>query len=512
MASSSWRAIYLRKSRDKAETNDPELLSKHRRELLRLAQANGDEVPTDRIFEEVGSGEKIDRRPVFLQLLEEMERLPYASTGRLYTTEVSRLTRGDLAARGRIQGALQRACITHITRGRSYDLTSPDDRFVWEIEAGISGYELGRYKQRQAAARVDMALEGQLRTGKPPMGWTWDRNLKHPVPNALFPVVEAICRDALTCSTYELSERYGISAATILNLLRNPFIAGWPAKRWFPHNGEREWIGPSHLLKAEKWIWPKAQADYPAACSLDEWHEIQAALDKRRELREKRNSDDGWCRDVIRFDGYIDLQPRLGTWKCPRVDPVLTYELAPKGVPRLYIARDKVHDAATAEILAILRDSDRIRTAIKQAQEQPPAPIAYTSPAREIEALMKEHKAIGRLLAKAMDEGNSVAIASNLGNQKDIEREIERLQAAVKAASLPIAPSRHTLNAMLDISGKHASLAWQNATNSEKRSVANGLLSCVLVRVSPAPRGSAYSREVIGIDAHPWLQRPFSLG
>jgi DNA invertase Pin-like site-specific DNA recombinase len=417
-----------------------------------------------------------------------------ASTGRLYTTEVSRLTRGDLAARGRIQGALQRAQITHITRGRSYDLTSPDDRFVWEIEAGISGYELGRYKQRQAAARVDMALEGQLRTGKPPMGWTWDRNLKRPVPNALFPVIVAICRDALTCSTYELSERYGISAATIRNLLRNPFIAGWPAKRWFPHNGEREWIGPSHLLKAEQWIWPKAQADYPAACTLEEWHQIQAALDKRRDLHEKRNSDAGWCRDVIRFAGYEEAQPRLGVWKHAR-GQVLTYELAPKGVPRLYIARDKVHDAATAAILETLKTTDLLELAAHFARK-PQAPIAYSPGGRDMASLERKLNTLNGLLAEAIDEGDAIQIASIRANVKGVGAELRALQNAAKAAASPIALSQPHLR-LLSALKEEGEQVWSVADNSAKRAVANALLLRVLAAIEPQSR--AYRRDVIGV-------------
>jgi DNA invertase Pin-like site-specific DNA recombinase len=492
--------LYLRKSRDKAEAADPELLSKHRRELLRLAQANGDDVGADRIFEEVGSGEKIDRRPVFLSLLEEIERLPRGAGGRLYTTEVSRLTRGDLAARGRIQGALQRAQIVHITRGRAYDLTSADDRFVWEIEAGISGYELGRYKQRQEAARVDMALEGKLRTGRPPLGWTWDRNLKRPVPNSQFPIVQAICRDALISSTYELAERYGIHPQTILNLLRNPFIAGWPAKRWFPHNGEREWVGPSHLLKADKWIWPKEKADYEAAITLEEWHEIQQALDRRWERKEKRNSDTGWCRDVVRFRGYEEIQPHLGTWKCKGAAAVLTYEITPKGVPRLYISRDKVHAAAEAEILDALRHSDELIARARELLKVPKAPIAYGDPQREMDSLMKEHQAIGRLLARAMGEDNAIAIASHLANQKALEKEITRLQAAARAAASPIALSLPTIN-LLETIRNRPEKVWQRLDYSEKRMAANALLSRVLVAVEPRPKGfgTGYHREVVAV-------------
>lgn len=511
MSDSAFVALYLRKSRDKAEVADPELLSKHKRELLRLAESRGDRIPPERIFEEVGSGEKIERRPVFLSLLQEVEALPRGAGGRLYTTEVSRLTRGDLAARGRIQGALQRAQIRHITRGREYDLTSADDRFVWEIEAGVSGYELGRYKQRVAAARVDMAREGRLRTGKPPLGWAWDKNLERPVPNHLFPVVQALCRDALSLSTYELAKKYHIHPQTILNLLRNPFIAGWPAKRWFPHNGERDWVGSSHLLKPDQWIWPTRQADYPAACTLAEWHEIQAALDRRRELREKRNSDSGWCRDVVRFVGYEGLQPRLGTWKCPRVQ-VLTYELTPRGVPRLYIAREAVHAAAGEALLALLKNSAKLREGLALAERQAQAPIAYADPTREIEALQEDLADLQLVEARLGRQGGGEALEANLRRQRAIEKQIKTLREQAIAARPPIALSdglQKTLTALEDPAGWWG---WCLASReyATLRGLARGLLQQVLVVVEPRSRGvgKGYRREVVGVK----VRDGFSIG
>src|SRR6266849_5953784 len=46
--------IYLRKSRDKAELADPDMLHKHRRELLRLAADAGHQVAPERVYEEIG--------------------------------------------------------------------------------------------------------------------------------------------------------------------------------------------------------------------------------------------------------------------------------------------------------------------------------------------------------------------------------------------------------------------------------------------------------------------------
>jgi DNA invertase Pin-like site-specific DNA recombinase len=494
--SSPWLAVYLRKSRDKSEAADPELLSKHRRELLRLAESKGDIIPPVRIFEEIGSGEKINRRPVFTALLEDLERLPRGHGGRLYTTEVSRLTRGDLAARGRIQGALQRAQIRHITRGREYDLTSADDRFVWEIEAGVSGYELGRFKQRVDAARIDMAHQGRLRNGCPPFGWDWDRNTKQPVPNVYFPVVQAICRDAPSLSTYALSRKYHINPVTVLELLRNPFIAGWPAKRHFPHNGDKEWIKPSYLAPPEQWIWPVQQAEYPAACTLEEWHLIQQALDRRRNLREKQGSDAGWCRDVIRFQGY-DRQPKLGTRVGVGVRE-LTYALTPDGQPRLYIARSTVHEAASREILAILQDTQRLPAQLEAARPKPSAPIADAT--GTISALEADLDDLVLLEARYTRAGDQERLAPIHRKQQALEKELKTLRAQIVAARAPIAIDTGTAKVLLAL-GRQAPAWWEQTTDTEKRRIASGLLERVLVAIEPRPRGfgGSYLREVVEV-------------
>jgi DNA invertase Pin-like site-specific DNA recombinase len=429
--------------------------------------------------------------------------LPRGATGRLYTTEVSRATRGSLKDQGRVEEALQRAQILHVTRSGQYDLNKANDRFNWRIQASLASHELGIYKERVDAARVDMAHQGRLRTGKPPLGWDWDRNTKAPVPNARFPVVQAICRDALHLSTYELSEKYHIHPATIRNLLRNPFIAGWPAKRWFPHNGDRDWVGPSYLASSDQWIWPTQQADYPAACTLEEWHQIQQALAKRRDLREKRYSDIGWCRDIVRFRGYEHLQPRLGVWKCPGVR-VLTYELAPRGVPRLYIAREAVHAAATAEILAILRDTEDLPGCLESARPKPQIPIADTG--GTIRALEADLDDLMLLEGRYTRAGDEERLASLHRKQQAIEKEIKALRAQIIAAQSPIAIDAGTALVLLTI--RDPAGFWERALNPERRIVANGLLERVLVAIEPRPRGfgTGYLREVVGVTRSPYFR------
>jgi hypothetical protein len=320
------------------------------------------------------------------------------------------------------------------------------------------------------------------------------------VPNHLFPVVQALCRDALFLSTYELEDKYHLPQATILNLLRNPFIAGWPAKRWFPHNGDRDWVGTSHLLGPDQWIWPKEQADYPAACTLEEWHEIQRTLDRRRLLREKQNSDNGWCRDVLRFVGYEQLQPRLGTWKCPRVQ-VLTYELAPKGIPRLYIARDLVHQAAEAEILGILRDSPGLQRLIAAPQKAAQPPIDYGALDREAAALERKLGALEGILADVVANGNAERAAAINAQCEETSRELKRLRQQARSAAPPIAftPAAQQTLALL---ANRPDKAWTRMPPAARRIVAHALLARVLVVVEPRTRGfqTGYRREVVAVD------------
>jgi DNA invertase Pin-like site-specific DNA recombinase len=481
MGSSVFLAIYLRKSRDKTDIADPELLSKHRREMLRLAESRGDHIPPERIFEEVGSGERIRQRPVFRQVLEEIEQLPPRNTGRLYTPEVSRATRGNLTDQGRVEDALMRAQILHITRAGDYDLSRANDRFNWRIQASLASHELGLYKERVEAARLEMALEGKLLTGKPPLGWTWDKNKEQAVPNHLFPVVQAICRDAHSLSCYELAEKYNLPRMTILNLLRNPFIAGWPAKRFFPHNGERDWLSASHRVPPGQWIKSKKKADHLAACTLEEWEAIQRVLDQRRELREKRHSADGWCRDVLRFQGYEDRQPRLGSRSTTYQELIYELQIAPSR--RLYVARDTVHAAAEAEVLDILRDAGALHDRLRRLHESPKPPASTAGLEWEIAALERRMGTLLDMQAEALETGDVEAVAEIRKKRADTKQKRDALLAQAKAAAPPIALT-------------------ESAT---KRLLTRALLERVLVSCEPQPGRRAWRREVVQIRRVAWL-------
>src|SRR2546428_11255310 len=200
----------LRKSGNKAELADPDLLHKHRRELQRVAADAGHEVAPERIYEEIGSGERLRSRPICRALLDAINRLPRGHGGALWTTEVSRLTRGNLSDRARVFEGLSRAGVRHHTRGGAYDLNNASDLMRWEIETTVASHELGVYKDRVQAARIEMTLEGRPRTGKVPCGWWWDRNATNPdgskgraqIDPRWFPVVQAMLQETLYLSTY----------------------------------------------------------------------------------------------------------------------------------------------------------------------------------------------------------------------------------------------------------------------------------------------------------------------
>ncbi len=478
---SAW--VYLRKSRDKAEAADPDILNKHRREMLRLAAANGDDRP--QVFEEMGSGERIHRRPAFSKLLEMIEALPRDHGGRLYTTEVSRATRGSLKDQARVEEALTRASVLHITRGGSFNLRVANDRLMWRLQASLASHELGVYKERVEAARIEMTLAGKLRTGRPPFGYWWDKNTETAQPDPdKFPVLQRLCIDAFTHSTYELEEMYGIPQATILNALRNPFIAGWPAKRWFPHNGERDWVGSSCLAPSDQWLWPQQPGSYPAACTLEEWHAIQAALDRRRDERAKRDTDDGWCKDVVRFVGAEEMRPRLGVWKYPG-KRVLTYELQVPGRGRWYIARDLVHSAAEAAILEALADRDGFLRALAEFAAGPQAPLPTADLPREIKALEDRLDALGEQEEEAAAAGDLEEVGSLKRRRDRLKKELAEKRGQMRAAS-PIAQvSGPFIRSFMRTVESRAAEGWSRLTATEKRAAALVVLERVLVIVEP---------------------------
>ena len=526
MPDSTIAFVYLRKSRDKAELADPDLLHKHRRELLRLASQAGHSVAPERIFEEKGSGQTIRRRPACRSLLESMDRLPRAHGGFLWTTEVARLTRGSLPDRARIYESLLRPSVVHCTRAGRFDLSDTHQLHFWEDQAESASYELGIYKDRVAAARLEMALEGRIPTGRPPYGWLWDRNVKnadgskgavttHP---SRFPVVQAICRDALHLSIYALEERYGVHYNTIWELLRNPFVCGYPARRNFPHNGDRVrqdngevWVCPSDRVPRDRWIWPNQPGDYEPACTREHWEAIQIALDGRRETRAKTGSPNGWCRDVVRFVGD-DRRCRLSSKAWDGIS-IPTYELSVNRGEhtQIYIRRETVHEHALAVVRDVLCQPDALLIGLDayRASRRP----ASASDAAALESeIARAERLLDTLLdreLRAADAGDAREVASVVRQRDQYKRELAASEAALKAlASQSSAdPAVEELLALLAaVNPADLPDLWDTLDDHDRRRVVAGLIEVILCRVDRP--GYRWRREVEEVRVREFL-RPY---
>lgn len=509
--------IYLRKSRDKAELADPDVLHKHRHELLRLAADAGHQVHADRIFEEIGSGERLRSRPRCRALLEALDQLPRGHGGALWTTEVSRFTRGDLADRARVFKSLSRAAVSHWTRGGVYDLNDSAKLMQWEILTTVAHNELGTYKDRVQGAWLEMALEARLPTGQVPFGWIWDRNARNrdgskgkPVPDPVkFSIVVAICAEAMDISTYALAKKYHVPQMTVCNLLRNPFVCGWPARRHFPHHGERvrrdngeEWVNTSARVGQDRWIWPKQPGDYEPACTREHWEAIQQILDRRREHRPKPHAANSWCRDVVRFDGETG-RIRLGTFVGAAGLSVPSYELGmPDGVHTpYYVAREPVHDAVWAVVSGLLARPAVLRDGIETYQASRQADHA----APNLAGLEMEVSRLSRLLdalldreLRAADEGDAREVESCTRQRAAYKRELAAAEDRLKAVA-SASPADPGLDGLSDLLRRvnHDLLAevWDTIPPNDRRKVVNGFVEVVPVRVEPVGRGR-WRREV----------------
>jgi DNA invertase Pin-like site-specific DNA recombinase len=529
MPDSPWAVIYLRKSRDKAELADPDLLHKHRRELLRRAAERGHDVAPERIFEEKGSGDTLRARPECRRMLALLDQRPRHAGGYLWTTEVSRLTRGVLSDRALIYDALIRPGVVHCTRDRDYDLHKAGDLYYWETETAQARRELGVYRERIDAARLDMALEGRPPTGHVPFGWLWDRNARNPdgsrgraeTDPARFPVVQALCEEIFSLSTYALAAKYNLCQVMVAHLLRNPFICGYPCRRWFPHGGERvrrdtgeAWLSPSHCLPREHWIWPKEQAAHQAACTREHWEAIQAALDQRRDERAKTGAADGWCRGVVRFVGY-DRRARLGS-RPMAGGSQLVYELSvpPRTRTSICIRRVEVHQAVQAALLPLLGDPDALRRGLDDYRRH-----RGQAPPTDLEELRAEARTLEGLLDALLDRElragaarDTREVASVMRQREQYKRDLAAVEGRLAAlqAARPVDAGLDELERLLRRiePGDLADLwrLWEAERNyAALQQVTAGFVAAVVCRVERAPGEHFWQRRVEAVRLKaPW--------
>jgi hypothetical protein len=492
--------VYLRRSRD--EDHDPEILSKHRSELLRLAAADGIEVRPENIHEEIGSADQIDSRPVFRALLAEWERLPPNTGGVLYSTEVSRLTRGLLSQQGRVQDALTRAGIRHRTRARWYDLSRPDDCTAWELEGFVARLEYRQWKARVAAAFEEMLRAGKVRRGRVPFGFSWNRyeGTVAVIPER-FARLKRCCQEIHCASVETLARTYGIPKSTLMHALRNPFLCGYPCERFRAHD----------LLPRDQWRWPdRPNDDYPHACTRAEWEAIQAVLDERRTRCGISTYEEGWCQNVVWFP-QSPGRCRLSVYTRPRGQGrFLTYERRPAGVPPLTVERALVHREALAHLTAFFTRRDWLEAALEKQRQLAQLAAADVSPdpigeaMRELARLRRRYEETVDAEMDAQDVNHRHALA---GRRSRLGLELERQEEELNRRRSQVAPHPDLTRLVADLPEMAGDFpaVWEEIGGEERRLLTESLLRRIeitIIRHNPRH----HERAITAVEYQPWAE------
>lgn len=513
---SQWIGGYTRRSRD--EEKNEKLLEHHISLLQRVAREDGIDLPAERILMEIGSGDTVQGRPVFRALLEEWERLPRQCGGVVYVTEMSRLTRNFSDDAPRIWRALLRAGIIVRTPSRRYDLSRTDDDFLLKIESVMADRELSEIKRRLRAGQHEARMKGRLPNGLAPFGYRYqmERKTLEPHPER-FPILVRCCRLALTIPVWRLAEIEKVPENCLLRALRNPTICGYPAK----HYGPKEPDNPNRKeyvpLPRDQWVWPEVQNfEYPHACTREEWEELQAALDARRDRRARRYVGEGWCRDVIQF--ACDPGPvRLGSYPVSRRGGVAvmcrTYERSrPPGATHLFVPRATVHGV----VYPALRDrlTHPLVIAWLQDLEQEEKPGVLTPLGQERTTLRQAisecrgryQEAVDREM-DADDPNHRQALTARRLRLQDrltaLQKELQMLEGRSESDRL----SRLLKNQMLVTAGQFDQV-WERCDGQERRALVNACLQRIEVIVEPTRPPRPHRREVREIVWQPWVPDP----
>ena len=164
--------LYSRKS----QTDDPtltieETLAKHEQMLDDWVERNlpgQGRIKEDNRYHEVVSGETIDKRPKFLELLRRIESPRIKA---ILCVEPQRLSRGSLKDIGRLVELLRYSNTIVITMQYAYDLRDDRDRESFERELMRGNEYLEYYKRIQQNGRLQSVKNGNYIGQTPPYGY-----------------------------------------------------------------------------------------------------------------------------------------------------------------------------------------------------------------------------------------------------------------------------------------------------------------------------------------------------
>lgn len=161
--------MYLRKSREDAEAEahgEGETLLRHERILSELAIRKN--IPIQKEFKEIVSGETITSRPVMQRLLYEIEQGLWDA---VFVMEIERLARGNSIDQGVIAQTFKLSGTKIITPLKDYDPNNEFDEEYFEFGLFMSRREYKTINRRLQSGRLASVKEGKYVGSIPPYGY-----------------------------------------------------------------------------------------------------------------------------------------------------------------------------------------------------------------------------------------------------------------------------------------------------------------------------------------------------
>lgn len=167
-------AIYLRKSRKEDGISVDEALKNHEERLTSLAKGNGWDYV---IFKEVASGASSERSQLNL-MLSQLYRFEA-----VLVMDIDRLSR-DRYVSADIMKRLKDHNVQIVTAdNRIIDLNNPTDEIMAGMQEVFANYELIQINKRLQRGKLSGAQKGHWVSGRVPLGYLYDKNLKRLVCN-----------------------------------------------------------------------------------------------------------------------------------------------------------------------------------------------------------------------------------------------------------------------------------------------------------------------------------------
>ena len=161
--------IYLRKSRKDLEfDNDIDILARHEKQLLELANKKGIHIPPQNILREVVSGENLSERPMMRYLLDKIEN---GEVKNILCIEIERLSRGNSIDQGIITQSIIMNNVTVHTLQKTYDPQNEYDEEYFEFGLFMSRREYKSINRRLKIGIAQSKKEGKWVCSVTPFGY-----------------------------------------------------------------------------------------------------------------------------------------------------------------------------------------------------------------------------------------------------------------------------------------------------------------------------------------------------